>query len=65
MNTALKSDQKIFRRNVELSYDANKSYSFYYEENPVVTSLFVVLSAMFPAGEMFFIESRLCCTKIS
>ena len=34
-----------------------KSYSFYYEENPVVTSLFVVLSAMFPAGEMFFIES--------
>ncbi|KMV26947.1 metal-dependent hydrolase [Acinetobacter baumannii] len=57
MNTALKSDQKIFRRNVELSYDANKSYSFYYEENPVVTSLFVVLSAMFPAGEMFFIES--------
>ncbi|CAM0588370.1 metal-dependent hydrolase [Acinetobacter baumannii] len=57
MNTALKSDQKIFRRNVELSYDANKSYSFYYEENPVVTSLFVVLSAMFPPGEMFFIES--------
>ncbi|EPJ8675940.1 metal-dependent hydrolase, partial [Acinetobacter baumannii] len=53
----LKSDQKIFRRNVELSYDANKSYSFYYEENPVVTSLFVVLSAMFPPGEMFFIES--------
>ncbi|MEG9018226.1 metal-dependent hydrolase [Acinetobacter baumannii] len=57
MNTALKSDQKIFRRNVELTYDHNKSYSFYYEENPVVTSLFVVLSAMFPAGEMFFIES--------
>ncbi len=57
MNTALKSDQKIFRRNVELTYDHHKSYSFYYEENPVVTSLFVVLSAMFPAGEMFFIES--------
>ncbi len=57
MNTALKSDQKIFRRNVELTYDHQKSYSFYYEENPVVTSLFVVLSAMFPAGEMFFIES--------
>ncbi|MDV2948511.1 metal-dependent hydrolase, partial [Acinetobacter baumannii] len=51
------SDQKIFRRNVELNYDHHKSYSFYYEENPVVTSLFVVLSAMFPAGEMFFIES--------
>ncbi|MBN7894940.1 metal-dependent hydrolase [Acinetobacter baumannii] len=43
--------------NVELTYDHHKSYSFYYEENPVVTSLFVVLSAMFPAGEMFFIES--------
>ncbi|MDC5526938.1 metal-dependent hydrolase [Acinetobacter baumannii] len=57
MNTALKSDQKIFRRNVKLTYDHHKSYSFYYEENPVVTSLFVVLSAMFPAGEMFFIES--------
>ncbi|EHU1391729.1 metal-dependent hydrolase [Acinetobacter baumannii] len=57
MNTALKSDQKIFRRNVELTYVHHKSYSFYYEENPVVTSLFVVLSAMFPAGEMFFIES--------
>ena len=57
MNTALKSDQKIFRRKVELTYDHHKSYSFYYEENPVVTSLFVVLSAMFPAGEMFFIES--------
>ena len=53
MNTALKSDQKFFRRNVELTYDHHKSYSFYYEENPVVTSLFVVLSAMFPAGEMF------------
>ncbi|KQD58786.1 metal-dependent hydrolase [Acinetobacter baumannii] len=39
------------------TYDHHKSYSFYYEENPVVTSLFVVLSAMFPAGEMFFIES--------
>ncbi|MFV5584603.1 metal-dependent hydrolase [Acinetobacter oleivorans] len=57
MNTALATHQKIVRRNVELSYDANKSYSFYYEENPVVTSLFVVLSAMFPPGEMFFIES--------
>jgi Predicted metal-dependent hydrolase len=57
MNTALATNQKIVRRNVELSYDANKSYSFYYEENHVVTSLFVVLSAMFPPGEMFFIES--------
>ncbi|MFV5438088.1 metal-dependent hydrolase [Acinetobacter oleivorans] len=57
MNTALATNQKIVRRNVELSYDVNKSYSFYYEENPVVTSLFVVLSAMFPPGEMFFIES--------
>lgn len=57
MNTTLATNQKIVRRNVELSYDANKSYSFYYEENPVVTSLFVVLSAMFPPGEMFFIES--------
>lgn len=57
MNTVLAKNQKIVRRNVELSYDANKSYSFYYEENPVVTSLFVVLSAMFPPGEMFFIES--------
>ena len=57
MNKALATNQKIIRRNVELSYDANKSYSFYYEENPVVTSLFVVLSAMFPPGEMFFIES--------
>lgn len=27
MNTALKSDQKIFRRNVELTYDHHKSYS--------------------------------------
>lgn len=57
MNTTLATNQRIVRRNVELSYDANKSYSFYYEENPVVTSLFVVLSAMFPPGEMFFIES--------
>jgi len=57
MNTALATNQKIVRRNVELSYDANKNYSFYYEENPVVTSLFVVLSAMFPPGEIFFIES--------
>jgi len=57
MNTALATNQKIVRRNVELSYDANKNYSFYSEENPVVTSLFVVLSAMFPPGEMFFIES--------
>lgn len=29
MNTALKSDQKIFRRNVELTYDRHKNYSFY------------------------------------
>ncbi|MDV7610102.1 metal-dependent hydrolase [Acinetobacter baumannii] len=57
MDTALASDQKIVRRNVELSYDTNKSYSFYYDDNPIVTSLFVVLSAMFPPGEMFFIES--------
>lgn len=57
MNTALATNQKIVRRNVELSYDANKNYSFYSEENPVVTSLFVVLSAMFPPSEMFFIES--------
>ncbi len=57
MNRTLATNQKIVRRNVELSYDANKNYSFYYEENPVVTSLFVVLSAMFPPGEMFFIES--------
>ena len=28
MNTALATNQKIVRRNVELSYDANKSYSF-------------------------------------
>ena len=34
-----KIGSKIFRRNVELTYDHHKSYSFYYEENPVVTLL--------------------------
>lgn len=57
MNISVKSLQRIVRRNVIIPLDKNKKFSFYYEDNTVVTSLFVVLSAMFPPGEMFFIES--------
>ncbi|MFK4048877.1 metal-dependent hydrolase [Acinetobacter venetianus] len=57
MNIAVQSLQRIVRRNVTIPLDKNKKFSFYYEDNSVVTSLFVVLSAMFPPGEMFFIES--------
>jgi len=57
MNIAVQSLQRIIRRNVIIPFDKNKKFSFYYEDNSVVTSLFVVLSAMFPPGEMFFIES--------
>ncbi|MFK4204074.1 metal-dependent hydrolase [Acinetobacter junii] len=57
MNISVQSLQRIVRRNVIIPLDKNKKFSFYYEDNSVVTSLFVVLSAMFPPGEMFFIES--------
>lgn len=57
MNISVKSLQRIVRRNVIIPLDKNKKFSFYYEDNSIVTSLFVVLSAMFPPGEMFFIES--------
>ncbi|MFV5385831.1 metal-dependent hydrolase [Acinetobacter junii] len=57
MNISVQSLQRIVRRNVIIPLDKNKKFSFYYEDNNVVTSLFVVLSAMFPPGEMFFIES--------
>lgn len=57
MNISVQSLQRIVRRNVIIPLDKNKKFSFYYEDNTVVTSLFVVLSAMFPPGEMFFIES--------
>ncbi|MEN4982824.1 metal-dependent hydrolase [Acinetobacter modestus] len=57
MNIAVQSLQRIVRRNVIIPLDKNKKFTFYYEDNSVVTSLFVVLSAMFPPGEMFFIES--------
>lgn len=57
MNISVQSLQRIVRRNVIIPFDRNKKFSFYYEDNSVVASLFVVLSAMFPPGEMFFIES--------
>ena len=57
MNISVQSIQRIVRRNVIIPLDKNKKFTFYYEDNSVVTSLFVVLSAMFPPGEMFFIES--------
>lgn len=57
MNISVQSLQRIVRRNVIIPLDKNKKFSFYYEDNSVVTSLFIVLSAMFPPGEMFFIES--------
>lgn len=57
MNISVQSLQRIVRRNVIIPLDKNKKFTFYYEDNSVVTSLFVVLSAMFPPGEMFFIES--------
>lgn len=57
MNISVQSLQRIVRRNVIIPLDKNKKFTFYYEHNSVVTSLFVVLSAMFPPGEMFFIES--------
>lgn len=57
MNISVQSLQQIVRRNVIIPLDKNKKFTFYYEDNSVVTSLFVVLSAMFPPGEMFFIES--------
>ncbi|ATU46130.1 metal-dependent hydrolase [Acinetobacter junii] len=57
MNISVQSLQRIVRRNVIIPLDKNKKFSFYYEDNSVVASLFVVLSAMFPPGEMFFIES--------
>ncbi|ENW04526.1 metal-dependent hydrolase [Acinetobacter beijerinckii] len=57
MNISVQSLQQIVRRNVIIPLDKNKKFTFYYEDNAVVTSLFVVLSAMFPPGEMFFIES--------
>ncbi|WP_339352741.1 metal-dependent hydrolase [Acinetobacter beijerinckii] len=57
MNISVQSLQRIVRRNVVIPLDKNKKFTFYYEDNSVVTSLFVVLSAMFPPGEIFFIES--------
>ncbi|MFW1940649.1 metal-dependent hydrolase [Acinetobacter junii] len=57
MNISVQSLQRIVRRNVIIPLDKNKKFTFYYEDNSVVASLFVVLSAMFPPGEMFFIES--------
>ncbi|ENW02891.1 metal-dependent hydrolase [Acinetobacter beijerinckii] len=57
MNISVQSLQQIVRRNVVIPLDKNKKFTFYYEDNSVVTSLFVVLSSMFPPGEMFFIES--------
>lgn len=47
---------QIIRRDIRIPYSPDQEYSFYYEDNPVVTALFVILSAMFPPGEMFFIE---------
>ncbi|MCX5469391.1 metal-dependent hydrolase [Acinetobacter nematophilus] len=57
MNIAPQSLQRIIRRNVNIPFDKSKKFTFYYEHNSVVTALFVVLSAMFPPGELFFIES--------
>lgn len=57
MNKTSLTTQKIVRRNVELPFNKNEKFSFYYEDNAAVASLFVVLSAMFPPGEMFFIDS--------
>lgn len=47
----------IIRRNISILYVENEKYSFYFEDNKVVTSFFAILSAMFPPGEMFFIDS--------
>ncbi|WPE82305.1 metal-dependent hydrolase [Acinetobacter baumannii] len=57
MNKISLTTQKIVRRNVEIPFNKNEKFSFYYEDNAAVASLFVVLSAMFPPGEMFFIDS--------
>ncbi|RSN82876.1 metal-dependent hydrolase [Acinetobacter baumannii] len=57
MNKTSLTTQKIVRRNVELPFNKNEKFSFYYEDNAAVASLFVVLSAMFLPGEMFFIDS--------
>lgn len=57
MNTIYNPIEKMVRRNVILSHRKEERFSFYYEDNTVVSSLFVILSAMFPPGEMFFIES--------
>lgn len=57
MNKTSLTTQKIVRRNVEIPFNKNEKFSFYYEDNTAVASLFVVLSAMFPPGEMFFIDS--------
>ncbi len=47
---------KIIRRDVSIPHDLHEPY-FFHDHNPVVTALFVVMSAMFPPGELFFIES--------
>ncbi len=39
MNISVQSLQRIVRRNVIIPLDKNKKFSFYYEDNSVVTSL--------------------------
>jgi len=56
LNTLAVSPHKIIRRDIKIPFNRNKNF-YFYEDNAVVTSLFVVMSAMFPPGEMFFIES--------
>lgn len=50
------SSATITRRDVSIPHQLPTPY-FFHDHNPVVSALFVVMSAMFPPGELFFIES--------
>lgn len=57
MNIKYLNKPKIIRRNVQLTYEHGTKNSLFFEDNAVVKALFVVLSSMFPPGEIFFIET--------
>ncbi len=44
-------------RHMDFIHPADKPRFFFYDRNPLATSLFAVFSAIFPPGERFFVES--------
>ncbi len=44
-------------RHMDFVHPADKPRFFFYDKNPLASSLFAVFSAIFPPGERFFVES--------